>query len=279
MLLTVYYPRRSQKSMGATGRKMSSFLLTQYTGSYLEIFLNNIIKMWEQFRILEFPLIVLFILIGGIFLISSSDLVYELSTIVGLTGGYINPFLLCAFVPIKIYSNTEAEKSLILKDNQNKSGIYMWTNNINNKKYIGSSENLKRRFSEYFNQNNLIRHNCMQICRALLKHDYFNFSLTILEYCSPDKCLIREKHYWDIYKPEYNISQDPAAPFSGRTHSDATKIIMSYAKKGITGENHPKFGKNISDESKKRISDTKKGSAARESTRARCAPREESYVW
>jgi len=44
--LTVYYPRRSQKSMGAMGRKMSSFLLTKYTGSYLEIFIKNIIKMW-----------------------------------------------------------------------------------------------------------------------------------------------------------------------------------------------------------------------------------------
>jgi len=31
--------------MGARGKKMSSFLLTQYTGNYLEIFLNNIIKM------------------------------------------------------------------------------------------------------------------------------------------------------------------------------------------------------------------------------------------
>jgi len=43
--LTVYYPRRSKKSRGATARKISSLLLTQYTGSYLEIFLNNIIKM------------------------------------------------------------------------------------------------------------------------------------------------------------------------------------------------------------------------------------------
>ena len=43
--LTVYYPRRSKKSMGATARKISSLLLTQYTGSYLEIFQNNIIKM------------------------------------------------------------------------------------------------------------------------------------------------------------------------------------------------------------------------------------------
>jgi len=73
--LTAYYPRRSKKSMGAMGKKMSSFLLTKYTDSYFDIYQNNIIKMWEQFRILEFPLIILFILIGGIFLMSSSDLV------------------------------------------------------------------------------------------------------------------------------------------------------------------------------------------------------------
>ena len=45
MLLTVYYPRRSQKSMGAMGKKMSSFLLTQYTGSYFDMYQNNLIKM------------------------------------------------------------------------------------------------------------------------------------------------------------------------------------------------------------------------------------------
>jgi hypothetical protein len=48
--LTAYYPRRSQKSMGAMEKKISSFFLTKYTDSYLEIFLNNIIKMWGQSR-------------------------------------------------------------------------------------------------------------------------------------------------------------------------------------------------------------------------------------
>ena len=67
----------------------------------------------------------------------------------------------------------------------------------------------------------------MYIYRALLKHGHQNFELTILEYCEPSKCLIREKHYWDIVNPEYNIAQDPTAPMSGRTHSDATKKIIS----------------------------------------------------
>ena len=83
----------------------------------------------------------------------------------------------------KLYPNSDTCKEKILSENKNKSGIYMWTNNINNKRYIGSSENLRIRFIQYFNINSLIRDNCMQICRALKKkHGYENFSLTIIEY-------------------------------------------------------------------------------------------------
>ena len=72
------------------------------------------------------------------------------------------------------------------------------------------------------------------------KHGHSNFELTILEYCEVSDLLIREKHSWGIFKPEYNIAQDPTAPMSGRKHSDKTKTIMSEGKKG---ENHPNYGK------------------------------------
>jgi len=75
VFLTVYYTRRSQKSMGAMGKKISSFLLTKFTGSCFDLYQNNVIKMWDKFRFLKFALIILFILIGQIFLISSSYLV------------------------------------------------------------------------------------------------------------------------------------------------------------------------------------------------------------
>jgi group I intron endonuclease len=55
----------------------------------------------------------------------------------------------------------------------------MWKNLINGKRYVGSSDNLKRRFSEYLNVNYLLRNTCMNIWKALLKHGYSNFSLTI----------------------------------------------------------------------------------------------------
>ena|SRR5437588_3557139 len=129
---------------------------------------------------------------------SSSDLVYELSTIVE-QHYFSDPFLLAAMVPIKSYSNAEADKSKILKENKNKSGIYMWENSINGKRYIGSSENLNNRFTQYFNVNYLIRDKSMYICRALLKHGYSNFSLTIIEYCTKEKCIEREKYYIDFF--------------------------------------------------------------------------------
>ena len=59
--------------------------------------------------------------------------------------------LLAAMVPIKIYSNADTDKAQILNDNKNKSGIYLWKNNINGKQYIGSSINLTNRFRCYYN--------------------------------------------------------------------------------------------------------------------------------
>ena len=53
-------------------------------------------------------------------------------------------------------------------------------------KYIGSSENLKKRFREYFNVNHLMRNKSLYICSALLKYGYSKFSLEILEYCEPE---------------------------------------------------------------------------------------------
>jgi len=130
------------------------------------------------------------------------------------------------------YPNLDTCKAQILSDNTNKSGIYMFTNKIDGKRYIGSSNNLRVRFLQYLNTNYLLSNTSMYICNALFKHGYSNFSLIIFEYCSVSDLLIREKHYWDIFKPEYNIAQDPTAPMLGRTPSDKTRKKISDTKKG-----------------------------------------------
>jgi hypothetical protein len=65
-------------------------------------------------------------------------------------------------------------KDLIFKENRKKSGIYKWTNLINNKTYLVSSINLSKRFIKYFDDNAL---NNMLINKAITKHGRVNFSL------------------------------------------------------------------------------------------------------
>jgi len=58
--------------------------------------------------------------------LSSSDLVSMFLVIE--FQDFIDPFFLCALTPIKSSSNAGADKAKILKENKNKSGIYLWTN-------------------------------------------------------------------------------------------------------------------------------------------------------
>ena len=112
----------------------------------------------------------------------------------------------------------------------------MWKNLINDKQYIGSAVDLSNKLSSYYYttyMENTLKISRSHIYCALLKNGHANFSITILEYCEPDKCLEREGYYWKLFKPEYNIAKKPGAPMSGRNHSEETKKkIMSEANKG-----------------------------------------------
>jgi group I intron endonuclease len=72
----------------------------------------------------------------------------------------------------------------------------------------------------------------MVICKALIKYGHANFSLEILEYCSPEDLIKREQYYLDRLKPEYNISLTAGAPMTGRNHSELTKVKISEGHKG-----------------------------------------------
>ena len=56
----------------------------------------------------------------------------------------------------------------------------------------------------------------MPINVALLKYGYYNFSLDILEFCETSKLMVREKHYFNLLSPEYNILKIPGSPYRGR---------------------------------------------------------------
>ena len=54
-----------------------------------------------------------------------------------------------------LYKNFLFNKSIILKENRNKAGIYKLCNKKTNKCYVGRSDNLTRRLLDYYNDNYL----------------------------------------------------------------------------------------------------------------------------
>lgn len=138
--------------------------------------------------------------------------------------------------PVKTYINPNVHKLQILKENKGKSGVYRWVNLVNGKSYVGSSVNLGRRMRSYFSILNLnaeIRRSKSIIYRSLVKYGYSNFSLEILEYCEPSAVVLREQHYFDLLKPDYNILKIAASSF-GLRHSKETKAKISRKLTGRT---------------------------------------------
>ena len=147
------------------------------------------------------------------------------------------------FVPVISYYNADLEKDIIVKQNKDKSGIYRWTNKLNNKIYIGSSINLSRRFKEYYNYNHISdpKRN-FPIHSALLKYGYSNFGLEILEYCNTSNLINREQYYINLLKPEYNILKT-AGSVLGLKHSETTKELYRTTRLGVKRSKHLKLSR------------------------------------
>lgn len=106
--------------------------------------------------------------------------------------------------PLVLYKNAMMDKNRIFKENKEKSFIYRWKNNLNDKDYLGSTFNAKSRLRTYFDKKSLVLGN-MPIYKALLKYGHSNFSFEILEYCKLEDLILREQFYLDHFDFDYNI--------------------------------------------------------------------------
>jgi len=170
--------------------------------------------------------------------------------------------LIYCFVPLMVYNNAETDRSRILPDNKDKTGIYMWTHKKSDKKYVGSAVDLFIRLNNYYSPSNL-KNDDNYICRALLCHGYSAFSLSIIEIIdisnlskkdARELIFSREQFYLDLMfsadEPDtYNILKVVGSSL-GKLHSEETKTKISFA---ISGENHYNFGKLLSEETKAKM--------------------------
>ena len=201
-------------------------------------------KFRASFSIFLYALFGLFFVLFPITGDPAQEILDELFTSFELSHGYS---MYLSFAPLITYSNPEAQKLQIIKENKGKSGVYRWTNLETNKSYVGSSVNLGRRFSTYYS-NKYITKNNNTISRALLKYGHSRFRLDILEYCEKSDVLAREQHYLDLFLPEYNILKT-AGSLLGFKHSVSTRKMLSNLY----------TGRSISEQIKAKMSESQRG--------------------
>ena len=142
------------------------------------------------------------------------------------------------------------------------SGIYKITNKIDNKCYIGQSVNLKSRIKSH---KSMLKHNNEDnplLRKATKKYGYENFEIEILKYCKEEELDFYEQYYINYYKSHkkengYNIE------LGGNQNKHLSKEQiekMRKTKKGkLMGKENPFYGRKHTEESKKKISEAKKG--------------------
>lgn len=137
-----------------------------------------------------------------------------------------------------------------------KSGVYKITNDVTGKFYIGSSEDIDKRW-EIEHKGNLNRN---QHCNPKLQHSWNfyggdKFTLIVLEAVEPikEKLLEREQYYLDTFKPYirgigYNICSQSGGG-DNITHHPNRNDFIEKMKIISSGENNPMFGKKHSEKS------------------------------
>lgn len=113
-------------------------------------------------------------------------------------------------------------------------GIYAIINNINQKLYIGSSCQIKRRICNHFSELRDNRHPNIYLQRAFSKYGEKNFEFKILSYCKREKLLDREQYYINYYQacsPSCGYNLSVTAKNSGKCRSLETKNKMSLGRK------------------------------------------------
>ena len=130
------------------------------------------------------------------------------------------------------YYNVESIKSQIIKENKNKSGVYIWTNLLSGKISVGSSGNLAIRLKNYLTYSHISdpKRSYSLIYKALVKYGYSNFKLEILEYVSEESCLAREQYYLDLFQPEYNILKIAGSSKGYKHTKDNLKKLQLFLK-------------------------------------------------
>jgi len=168
--------------------------------------------------------------------------------------------------------------------------IYCVTNKTNGKKYIGITKNdINQRLKEHITQS---RYSDYKFHQAIRKYGKDLFEIEQIDMTdTKENALELETKYikeFNTFESGYNMNEGGVGlvyhtdeskqkmsennywkgksrsgqlnPMFGKSHSEETKKLMSEKKKGLySGENHPLYGKHHTEETKRKISEANLG--------------------
>lgn len=148
---------------------------------------------------------------------------------------------------------------LIDKSDKGKSGIYLITNTVNNKVYVGQSINLWTRVNEgYLQKLDKNKSHNKHLQRAWDKYGKESFTFEVLEYVNFNELNERETLWIQKYESFINNKGYNIIPQGGSNQgmivSEATREKISNATKG---ENNPFFRKRHTEETKSYLGEIK----------------------
>jgi hypothetical protein len=122
------------------------------------------------------------------------------------------------------------------KSETNKSGIYLIKNKINNKIYIGSALNIRKRWKQHRNSLRKNKHYNRYLQSAFNKNGFQNFEWSVIEYVDKNKLTETEQKWLNYYRSfdrtiGYNLSPT-ASSCLGVKHSEESKKRMSKSHMG-----------------------------------------------
>lgn len=135
-------------------------------------------------------------------------------------------------------------------------GIYLITNTVNGRRYVGSATSFKKRWRLHEVQLQEGRHHSRYLQRAWNKYGAGAFTFRPIIYCAKHDLIMYEQAAMDALKPEYNIVPT-AGSMLGYRHTEETRKKMSIARR--RNPSSPRKGMKHTEESRRKISESRKG--------------------
>jgi group I intron endonuclease len=139
------------------------------------------------------------------------------------------------------------------------SGIYGIKNIVNNKIYVGSALNIKKRWYEHKYKLKYNKHANKHLNDACNKYGINNFEFIIIERVEPSKLIEREQYYINYYNATNRDNGYNLLPIAGNSlnykHSEITKEKI---RNSLVGRKSSRVNYVVSDETKKNMSNSAK---------------------